>query len=64
VGWGATLGRILAIGSLPSCPRCGERMSVVREERLPAIVPVFELLCRCPVCGLATTARQVYEPFD
>jgi len=58
------LERLLTVGAVPICQRCGERMIVVSEERLASIVPVFQVLCRCSGCGLASTVRQVFELFD
>jgi hypothetical protein len=61
---GAVLERLLTAGAVPACQRCGERMIVVSEERLATVVPVFQILCRCSGCGLASTVRQVFDLFD
>jgi len=61
VGIAAALERLLELGAIPDCERCGEPRVVVSEERIAAYSPVFEVGCRCTGCGLISHVRKVFD---
>jgi hypothetical protein len=61
---GAALGRLITIGSIPDCQRCGEPMVVVSEVRVVMVPPVFDLKCQCSGCGAAMRVRQALPHFE
>jgi hypothetical protein len=63
-GIAAALERLLGLGAIPDCQRCGEPMVVASEERIAAFPPVFEVGCRCTGCGLISHVRQVFDQLD
>jgi hypothetical protein len=60
----AALERLLVLGAIPDCGRCGEPVVVASEERIAAFPPVFEVGCRCTGCGLTSHVRQVFDQLD
>ena len=60
----AALERLLGLGAIPDCERCGEPRVVVSEERIAVYPPIFELGSRCTGCGLIFHVRQVFDRFD
>jgi len=64
VGIMAALERLLVLGAIPDCGRCGEPVVVVSEERIAAYSPVFEVGSRCTGCGLISHVRQVFDQLD
>lgn len=60
----AALERLLAVGAIPECGRCGEPVVVASEERIAEFPPVFEVGCRCTGCGLISRMRQVFDQLD
>ena len=63
-GIAAALERLLGVGAIPDCERCGEPRVVVSEERIAVHPPVFELGSRCTGCGLIFHVRQAFDRFD
>jgi hypothetical protein len=63
-GIAAALERLLGLGAIPDCQRCGEPRIVVSEERIAAYPPVFELGCRCTGCGLISHVRQAFDRIE
>jgi hypothetical protein len=63
-GIAAALERLLGLGAIPDCQRCGEPSVVVSEERIAAYPPVFEVGSRCTGCGLISHVRQAFDRFD
>ena len=60
-GVAAALERLLGMGAISDCQRCGEPRVIVSEERVAAYAPVFELRSRCTGCGLIFHIRQALE---
>jgi uncharacterized protein with PIN domain len=60
-GVAAALERLLGIGAISDCERCGEPRVIVSEERIAAYPRVFELCSRCTGCGLIFHIRQAFE---
>ena len=60
-GVAAALERMLGIGAISDCERCGEPRVIVSEERIAAYSPVFELCSRCTGCGLVFHIRRALE---
>jgi hypothetical protein len=58
-GIGAAFDRLITVGALPNCPRCGVPMTVSGEERVAMVPPVFDVTCRCADCRVAMRVRQV-----
>lgn len=56
--------RLITIGAIPDCQRCGGPMVVVSEERLVMVPPVFDVKCRCSGCGAVMRVRQVLPHFE
>ena len=63
-GIAAALERLLGVGAIPDCERCGEPRVVVSEERIAVHPTVFELGSRCTGCGLILHVRQVFDWVD
>jgi hypothetical protein len=63
-GIAAALERLLGLGAIPDCERCGEPRVVVSEERIAAYPSVFEVGCRCTGCGLISHVRQKFDQID
>jgi hypothetical protein len=64
VGVAEALERLLGLGAIPDCERCGEPRVVVSEERIAVYAPVFELGSRCTGCGLTFHVRQAFDRLD
>jgi hypothetical protein len=60
----AVLQRLFVSGRVGDCPRCGEPLIVLSEERLAIAPPVFDLRCQCPSCGVVAQVRQVLPHFE
>jgi len=60
-GIAAALERLLEVGALRDCERCGEPIAVASGERIAASAPVYEIGCRCTGCGLMSHVRQVFD---
>jgi hypothetical protein len=60
-GVAAALERLLGLGAISDCERCGEPRVIVSEERLAAYSPMFELCSHCAGCGLIFHIRQAFE---
>ena len=56
--------RLITFGRIPDCERCGGDLVVFDEERITMVPPVFELECRCHVCGFELRVRQVLTHFE
>jgi hypothetical protein len=63
-GVAAALERLLGLGAIPDCERCGEPRVVVSEERIAVYPPVFELGSRCTGCGLIFHVRRAFDRLD
>jgi len=63
-GLSAQLERLLGLGAIPDCERCGEPRVVVSEVRIAATPPVFQLGSRCTGCGLTFHVRQAFDRPD
>jgi hypothetical protein len=63
-GVAAALERLLGLGAIPDCERCGEPRVVVSEGRIAVYPPIFDLVSRCTGCGLIFHVRQVFDRFD
>ena len=60
----AALERLLGLGAIRDCERCGEPRVVVSEEWVATYPPVFELGSRCTGCGLIFHVRQAFDRLD
>ena len=60
----AALERLLGLGALPDCERCGEPRVVLSQKRVAVYPPVFELGSRCTGCGLISHVRQTFDQID
>ena len=63
-GIAAALERLLGLGAIRDCERCGEPRVVVSEERIATYPPVFELGSRCTGCGLIFHVRQAFDRLE
>ena len=63
-GIAAALERLLGLGALPDCERCGEPRVVSSEKRIAVYLPVFELASRCTGCGLISHVWQTFDRID
>ena len=61
---GAALSRLLSIGTVPACKRCGRPLEVVGETRVSTVPPAYDLACRCSGCGASIRVRQVLAHFE
>jgi hypothetical protein len=48
----------------PRCPRCGARTALLSDEAVQTFPPLFELVFRCPACGVLTTRYLAVEVFE
>ena len=60
-GLAAVLERLLGVGAISDCERCGEPRVIVSEERMAAHPRVFELCSRCTGCGLIFHIRKALD---
>ena len=56
--------RVVTVVRVPDCERCRGSLDVVSERRVSMAPPVFDLECRCPVCGHRVRVRQVLAHFE
>jgi len=63
-GIAAALERLLGLGAIRDCERCGEPRVVVSEARIAVYPPVFELGCRCTGCGFIFHVRRAFDRLD
>lgn len=56
--------RVMTVVRVPDCERCRGPLDVMSERRVSMVPPVFDLECRCPVCGERTRVRQVLAHFE
>jgi hypothetical protein len=61
---GAAWGRLVGIGRIPDCERCGEPMVIVSDQRVAMVPPVFDVKCQCSGCGAFTRVRQALAHFE
>ena len=60
-GAAAAVERLLGLGAISDCERCGEPRVIVSEQQIAAYPPVFELCSRCTGCGLTFHVRRAVE---
>jgi hypothetical protein len=63
-GIAEALERLLGLGAISDCERCGEPRVVVSEERIAAYPAVFELGSLCTGCGAVFHVRQAFDGLD